>query len=449
MWLLIIALYLILGIVILGVIAFKPRLFWPILIVVLVGTAGLMVKGYCLVDEYFVGCVILGGILAMLIGRIAPKGNKQNIRDYLHEKIFILMVVYMIIQSFRGMLVWNDLRLSRWVIYYLILGILMFIVTKKGFPVPEKRKMSLLISWSALIYFAAYLLHGFLSEAFRGISKWALQGNEWSGTAYAVFPLVIAVPAAVFLFENKKWFYYFSGLAVILISPLVIRYYDSRSAAIALITFLVFIPIKMGVRRFIPVFLIFLILMFFSNIDFGKYLEIFSAAWEHAFSMVGGNITAMGSDWGRFLHFKISFMATMENLKTFFFGYGINSNKFIMSQYLQTLLGVGSIASSSVQTTGFPALLIDTGWIGISLLFCNFFFVALKIFVQRNNLSNRIILLLSLFLTLLWFPITNLLDIMLFYFLIMPSGLLIQLGRRRITEQSPDNSVMKFAHNNN
>jgi len=36
------------------------------LIFVAVGTAGLMIKGYCFVDEYLVGCVLLGGLLTIL-----------------------------------------------------------------------------------------------------------------------------------------------------------------------------------------------------------------------------------------------------------------------------------------------------------------------------------------------------------------------------------------------
>ena len=62
----------IIGFIIIGVVALRPKTFWPLLIFVAVGTAGLMIKGYCFVDEYLVGCILLGGLLAILRGSLIP-----------------------------------------------------------------------------------------------------------------------------------------------------------------------------------------------------------------------------------------------------------------------------------------------------------------------------------------------------------------------------------------
>lgn len=56
------------GLIAMGVIALRPKLFWTILVFVSVGAAGLMIQGYALVDEYLVGCVLIGGLLPISIG---------------------------------------------------------------------------------------------------------------------------------------------------------------------------------------------------------------------------------------------------------------------------------------------------------------------------------------------------------------------------------------------
>jgi hypothetical protein len=62
--LLLILTYFLIGFYIIIVVARKPKWFWPILTAVNVGTSGLMIAGYCLIEEYFTGCIVLGGILA-------------------------------------------------------------------------------------------------------------------------------------------------------------------------------------------------------------------------------------------------------------------------------------------------------------------------------------------------------------------------------------------------
>jgi len=55
-------------------------------------------------------------------------------------------------------------------------------------------------------------------------------------------------------------------------------------------------------------------------------------------------------------------------------------------------------------------------------------FVAGKIIIRKKN-PYRLLLLLSLVFTFLWLPVINMVDIMLFYLLIMPKGLLLQLSQ--------------------
>lgn len=55
------------GFVQLIVIAKKPNWFWPLLIIDIVGTGGLLINGLSWVDEALVGCLLLGVFLQLMI----------------------------------------------------------------------------------------------------------------------------------------------------------------------------------------------------------------------------------------------------------------------------------------------------------------------------------------------------------------------------------------------
>ncbi len=106
------------------------------------------------------------------------------------------------------------------------------------------------------------------------------------------------------------------------------------------------------------------------------------------------------------------------------FGHGIDSYKIVLIPYLEKEYNIGTESGAS---TGFTSLLVDTGLVGFILLLLNFVLVARRIIFKKAN-PGRIILFVSLALTAAWLPITQVLGIMLFYFMIMPGGLLLQLN---------------------
>ena len=428
----------VIGLVIAGVVALRPKLFWPILIVVVVGTLGLKVQGYCLIDEYLTGCILIGGLLPISIVAVSLRRSPTDELGHLHRWVFLLMIVYMIIESIRGLLLWEDLRLTRWILYYGMLGMLSFVISRGDFPVPSARRISLIVSWSALLYFIAYLAQGLYAEAFRGISRWATQAVEWSGSAYAVFPLIVAIPAAIFLLKdsarNRRWL----GWAVIIISMMVAYYYESRVSYLVILGFLVVSPIVLGVRRVAPFsFLCLCLLGLFYC--FGNWEGLIETV-QHYARMLSGTATALwspqGRDVDRYLHMQVSFIAVSANLATLLFGYGVHSHRFVIGQYLRPKYAQhfpGVVLPKIVRTEAFTALLVDTGFIGMLLLAANFLFVAHETLVQKSPI--RIILLLALVMSFLWLLVGDIQDIVLLYLMIMPSGLLVQLSRRGTAEQ--------------
>jgi hypothetical protein len=331
----------------------------------------------------------------------------------------------------------------RWVIYYAMLGMLLFIISKRDFPVPSARNTALVVSWSALLYFAAYLGQGFYAEAFRHASRFSTQGFEWAGSAGATFPLVAAVPAAIFLLRDSARKWRGLGVALIVVSMIVAYYYDSRVAYLVIMAFLIASPTVLGLRR--AAIFVALVLVALGGIYFFGSWAGFMERISRISQMLSGSVDFLwsprASDVDRYALMYASFSAVNANLWTWLFGYGIYSERFVIVPYLRRLYGsipgVNKSLGNLARTEAFEALFIDTGYIGMLLLTGNFFFVALSLIAQKSPM--RIILLLALVLTFLWLFVADIQDAVLLYLIIMPMGPLAQLGQRRTATQALSN----------
>lgn len=96
---------------------------------------------------------------------------------------------------------------------------------------------------------------------------------------------------------------------------------------------------------------------------------------------------------------------------------------------------LSGVRFSIVRTTGFSAFLTDTGIMGVLLLGVNFLLAAREISRGKGSLRHRLIIMLALLMVVLWLFTANILDILLLYMVIMPSGLLAQLAKYGQTEQ--------------
>lgn len=432
--------YGIIGIILMGVVATKPKYFWPILVIVAVGTAGMMVGDrYTFLDEYLIGCILFGGLLTISMGVLTFQKSRENTWDHLHKWIFLLMIIYMIVQSLRGLIVLESLRKIRWIVYYGMLGIIMFMISNKGFPVPSNKKISLIVSSATLGYLIFYIAYGLFSEIVNGISRWELQCVEWGTTAYSLFPLVIAIPAAIFLLKDRNRVYQRVGLATLIIAALAAFYYNSRVSWLVIFGFLFVCLFKLGIRKVILIIFSFLIIfsLYFgisNRVELVKETSSFFGELSRTTRSIYFWDVSAKTDIDRKTHLKVGLISITENWKTLLFGYGFRVNGLIIGSHLIRLYTQYNLPQLAAKvkddegTEGFTALLVDTGVVGIMLLVINFLFVTHKIFVQKRN-PNRNLLLLSLIFAFLWLTVINMVDIMLFYFLIMPNGLVVQLSQ--------------------
>jgi len=414
-------------------IALKPKFFWPLLIIITCGTAGLMIKGYCLIDEFLLYCLLFGAFLAISVNAVPSQKTRTSRLDNLHNLFFFLLIIYFLIQSFRGLIIWQDLRITRWILFYLALGLLSLIISKKDFPIPNKKQIILLFFFSAFFYFISYLAHGLIAEKIRNLSWPDLQGVEWSGTAYAVFPMIIAVPSALFLIRDKVVKYKLIGWLFLALALIISFYYDSRISFGAIFAFFFISPLIFKTRKFFIFLICFLlILSLFLGLSlktqslksYNSIKSFFELIPKSAVTLFAGE-KGRTNDFDRYIAWHASLITINANWLTLFWGYGIHSSHFAMIPFLQKLWGTGQ---KIIYTTGIATLLIDVGLIGVFLLIINFILTALKIIFQ-TSFEFKITAILILLISFIWPFVSNIQDIVLFYLLIMPSGLLIQFAK--------------------
>lgn len=443
------------GFAIVARISAKPQLFWPILIVGSIITTGIMFLGrFTWLDEYLVACVILGSL--------ASGGGQRVIVDNLerlHRFVFTLLIIYFVIECFRGIIVLYSPRKIRWVVFYVMLGILITILRKKKHIVPSVREMSFLVTVGSLVYFGSYLGTGVISELL-GISKsayeyWSSIGAplKWGSSAYSMFPIAIAMPAALIIIKDKSRAFRRLGWITLIVLVFTAIYFDSRVSILTIIAFLIISLPNLGLLKTIK-------LLIMSAIIFGVFLLLVGIAGKKGKSGLdyfvrdvfsssdslwkSGSDRISGRDSNRHIWMKSGFIAINDNWVHRLFGYGFRTSGYVVAPYVHDLFQRSGQQKEYEENPGTEAitnLVVDTGMVGLFLLILNCILVAHRIIFNKGN-PNKSLLLLSLLVMLGWLFVINIVDVMLFYLAIMPSGFLVQLSRN---QRSPNFRYPKLA----
>lgn len=429
---------LVIGFIVAAVVATKPKLFWVLLVLFAIVGSGPMVRGYALFDEYLIGFVVFGGLLLVLIGGVHYRRN--DLATNWHLKIFLWLILYLVFQSVRGMILLEDLRMIRYIVYFMMLGALSFMISCVNFPVPTARKLSLIVMWSALLYFVMYLAHGIYYERALGyMGRFVKQGELWSGSAAALFAIVVAMPAAIFSLRDNNKAHRRGALSLIAVVIITALYFDSRTALICIIGFSVVFVLTRSFRDKVKfsVFVVCFVLVFSISMPdaYSKLVEYGSgqliALWESIIFIY----SPRESDMDRNVQFYAALHTLGGNWLTLMFGEGFYSHRIAIIPSLQELGGAVS-AGGLVRPTGIAAFCIDTGLVGLLLLSANMW-MAVHVIIAKTRFAfkkNRPVLLFSLLMTFLWLFISNIQDMILFFLIFMPSGLLVQLSQHCIVE---------------
>jgi hypothetical protein len=111
------------------------------------------------------------------------------------------------------------------------------------------------------------------------------------------------------------------------------------------------------------------------------------------------------------------------------FGYGTYMHHTVLAPYIITEAANRGIVFGSdfVRVTGFAAFLTDYGWVGFGLLIINFICVGLKLILNRSKIW--LLLGVSLCFAFGWLLVSNILDNVMWWLLIVPFGILERMNK--------------------
>lgn len=464
-------LFLLAGLIVSVLVARQPRLFWPLLIVVNLFGMGPKIRGYFILDEVFTGFIVLGAIIRLVLRRTEPSPRRRIPAEFV---LFKLWIGYMILQACIGVLLNDDVKLVRWALFYAVLGVLTLLIFHRGreFPFPPVRQASLLVIGTAVIYFLGYLTVGAASElllldSFGPFARFVSQGAYWAGSAAAVFPAIIAVPAAMVLLNDRHRATRLLAWCCFGIIMVVGLYFFSRTLWLVLAVFVAISWRVVTLRRIALLAGLFSIgaAAFLPNSwrDVPKFFDELRGAARLLWAP--GESDAQS----RRLQLEAGVNTALSDWKVFLVGGGLYSHRFLIVPQVQRLImerypDKADFAEPAIRnrddpptliirTTGVAALLIDTGIIGVTLLLTTVILVIRKVWRSRSTYRSGMVAVLVL--APAWLVASNILDAMLLYLLIMPGGFVEQYNRasvltvagrnrqaqRRVLEHAPPSTI--------
>jgi len=343
----------------------------------------------------------------------------------------------------------QSLPVLRWLILFVCLIPLYFILKK--YKDIEYRHIFTLICVLCLVYYIGYLGQGLYSENILKISRYDSQGFVWAGSSIAVLPFIIGLPCGMWLFNHQSIKLRVLGILVGVSAVCVCFYYESRILIVLLACCLivsvfvldwrkalVYIGIIVAVWVSLVIYTTILrsfminmtqnvttIRIFNFLIDTTYFTSYTDRTGEYITYAITG--TTSQTDVGRVISILAPFNATD------LFGHGTYLHHTVLPPYFREMAMVKSpdiVIPDFIRTTGFASYLTDYGFIGLGLLIINFIFVGLKLILNRSKIW--LLIGVSLCFCFGWLFVSNILDNVLWWLLIVPFGLLEKLNDKRI-----------------
>jgi hypothetical protein len=424
-----------------GIAATKPQRIWVLLIGSSIVTSGLMPLGYTIVDEYFLA-LILSGALSFLAVRpksLAVRKDPDTV-SRIHWILFAAMAVYFLIESIRGFAYFLELRKLRWVAFYMMIGLVAIVLRLNSFAVPSRREVLRTVLIGTLLYLTAFLISGVAADLYglytdigSMTGRWALQTTWWGSTAYTMLPVVLAMPAIIISLRDESKRYRRLAWGTLLAVLLTALYYDSRVAVITMLGSLLF-GLPLGLKRTVVVMFLFTVLLYLSlrvflpeyqgDVEFfvSEYLGSGSAAWH----------MGAGKDVDRWIHAQVAFGSIGGNWITLLFGHGTRLSGRVISPEVAALYELylperRQRLQEDESTEAFTALVVETGLVGVALVFANLMMVVWRI-MRRGSRNSRTVVLWAVTALSVWLFVINILDVVLFYLMLAPSGPLLWMA---------------------
>jgi hypothetical protein len=263
---------------------YRPTWVGPALIASLIFGSGLMPLGLTIVDEVWVGSLMMGILFVWMrsksveISAATPSG--RDVLYEIHRWVFIVFTLYLIFQCARGLIVMDSLRKVRWIVFFVVLGIFSAILDRSKETAPDRSQVAMWVVKSTIVYLVFYLIHGVTAQFLRGTSWWDLQCKEMGTTAYSLFAVALGAPASFIVIReglrNRWW-----GEICLVTMFVAGVYYDSRVAVIVLLSFFALGIFYIRWRPLLRLGGVYcLVLLFFSQGFLGKHLNLNALAMD-------------------------------------------------------------------------------------------------------------------------------------------------------------------------
>jgi hypothetical protein len=397
--------------------------------IIIIGS-GPLIAGHAIFDECWILILLIGFFLKKILvpSNVVIKKPASFYYVTYHSFFFYLLVFYLFLSSIRGMVFLDDLRMFRWIFFFIILGLLNFILNNYRFSI-NRRKVIKIIFYLSNLYFILYFLFGLFFEIFLELSRYDIQGNVWVGTS-ATIPIILYCISIILFYEEFKTknITLKIFLSIILIFFIAV-YYDSRASIIMLILttiYYFFISFRNKIYlmlnlAFVYIF-IFLVLINSSPIKHSvlKYLPYEFDNYDFSLPKV----IDMENDVGRIISIQAAHL-TVKNagFLNSFFGSGWYTSRNILMEPVNKLRaqsGLDYLVGEVYQPSAYNAIIVDTGYIGLILFFINFLLSVITLF--KCNAIHKFYLSLILSTIAIFSMIGNFTPLLLFYILIMPNS---------------------------
>lgn len=451
-----IAAFIITGILLMVAVMLRPSLFWPLLIATATATSGMFVLGFPIFDEWLAGCIAIGGATAAMNGHVPPLAHRVQ---RLWIPLFLLFILYLLLQSIVGLLLYQNLKAVRFILIFVVVFSIALLLSNYRFPQPTSRSISLIVAASGATYLILYILHGFL---FRDlVYVYNMDGVGGAGAAYALFPVVVAVPAAILLLHYESGRLRLLAWLTIVLACLVSILGDSRAGFMSIIVSLMIAVLAVGFKPALKLCLSVLLVLtiigtlMLSNPYYVRniYEEIRAALQVQEGVMTieyfGKNVEVSRGDTARVNLTVAAINTIMDNPVLLLFGaglYGYWSNAGTYYDELTTRYGARGTLQNYASVLGrsrleparppaWPALIVETGVVGVLLMLANTFAAVSKTIFRKSPsgttvlLRSKLLIVAPFFSTLLWGVFGEIQDNTLFYLMLMPFGLIDSWGR--------------------
>jgi hypothetical protein len=392
----------------------------------LVVSSGLMITGYPVISTFL---LLIYFILNL---RYLKKLKIKNLKI----DLFFIFILYLIFQTIRGIILLNDLRISYWILFFIITYLSYKEIIKLSNNLKSIDQYSSYIYYSSIIYF---LIYSFIGIYIKDPNEF--QGIFWVGSSVA---FIVAIPllashSIIKLDNSKSKISYFGGPLILGLCSVI---HDSRIGLYILMLYILIVilsKLKFTTEYILGILLtliLFIVIDFFgqnyynTKPIFTKIITIEDVIQKHDI-----NEESFGGDLGRVLMIESIVNKAVSTPVEFLFGSGWYTSRFTLKPFEKEIrasygLSISHLSEEkSLQTIALASIISDTGIFGGIIFILLFLKASKQIFIKNN--PNKYIQIYLLYSNLLFYLIGYTFVSPLSILLVLPSGLIVQLSKLR------------------